>query len=242
MSENRTKIRDAIAESLGGAYDCLRVWSAWGVGTMGPDDFTLVADSDERLDEITDAAMLAMGDAAPAVEPSAENQPLIDLLRETRAWFDTRGTLAARLDAMIEALEGNGGEAAAIHYPQCWDTTAYPTAQAALSEVYAAFKCTQCVVHGWRCFHCSEAFTDTESAALHFGKSERQNPICTVDAAEYRAMEQRMIRYNEEDSDMHRQIYGMQAKHATELRREEEKGYARGLADGQAVAAGDMTA
>ena len=89
---------------------------------------------------------------------------------------------------------------------------------------------TPSVTGEWRCFHCDEAFADAESAAVHFGTSERQNPICTVDAAEYRAMEQRMARYNEEDSDLHRQIYGLQARHASELRREEEKGYALGLA------------
>jgi hypothetical protein len=33
-------------------------------------------------------------------------------------------------------------KAAAIHYPECWDTAAYPTVESALSEVYAAFKCT----------------------------------------------------------------------------------------------------
>src|SRR5579859_4298218 len=87
------------------------------------------------------------------------------------------------------------------------------------------------VLSGWRCFHCDESFTDAESAALHFGKSERQNPICSVDAVEYRSMEERVRRCNEEDSDLHREIYGMQARHYTELRREEEKGYACGLRD-----------
>lgn len=32
----------------------------------------------------------------------------------------------------------------AIHYPQCWDTAAYPTLESALSEVYASFKCSEC--------------------------------------------------------------------------------------------------
>jgi hypothetical protein len=35
--------------------------------------------------------------------------------------------------------------AEAIHYPTCWDTTAYPTLESALSEVYTAFKCSQCM-------------------------------------------------------------------------------------------------
>ncbi|MDN7900134.1 hypothetical protein [Burkholderia cepacia] len=84
----------------------------------------------------------------------------------------------------------------------------------------------------WRCFHCDEAFTDSESAALHFGTSERQSPACTIDVAEYRAMEQRMHAYNEEDTELHRAVYCQQAQHQTELQRQEEKGYARGLADG----------
>ncbi|MCW3700401.1 hypothetical protein [Burkholderia cenocepacia] len=84
----------------------------------------------------------------------------------------------------------------------------------------------------WRCFHCDEVFADVESATLHFGRSERQSPACGIDIAEYRAMERRMAAYNEEDSELHRTIYGMQAQHQADLRREEEKGYARGLADG----------
>ena len=53
----RERICDAVRETLGNAYDCTRVWSAWGVGTMGPDDFALVAEDDERVAEIADAAI-----------------------------------------------------------------------------------------------------------------------------------------------------------------------------------------
>jgi len=84
----------------------------------------------------------------------------------------------------------------------------------------------------WRCFHCDEVFADAESAALHFGRSEMQSPACSIDIAEYRAMEQRMRSYSEEDTALHREIHGLLAKHQTELMRAEEKGYARGLADG----------
>lgn len=58
--ELRQRVRDAIAGALGEAYDCTRVWSAWGYGTMSSDDFQLVADDDERLDEIVDAALQAI--------------------------------------------------------------------------------------------------------------------------------------------------------------------------------------
>ncbi|ARP86265.1 hypothetical protein [Bordetella genomosp. 9] len=61
----RERVRDAIAAAIGGsAYDCGRVWSAWSVGTMGEDDFFPIVDQDERLDEITDAAIAAMSDSA----------------------------------------------------------------------------------------------------------------------------------------------------------------------------------
>ena len=33
--------------------------------------------------------------------------------------------------------------AAAIHYPECWDTAAYPTIESALSEVFAHYRCTE---------------------------------------------------------------------------------------------------
>ena len=54
--EHRDAVCTAIAESLGNAYDCQRVWSAWNVGTMGQDDFTLTAEDDDRVAEIADAA------------------------------------------------------------------------------------------------------------------------------------------------------------------------------------------
>lgn len=58
---DRSAVRDAIAIALSDAYDCTRVWAAWGVGTMSEDDFQLVAEDDERLDEIVDAALVAAG-------------------------------------------------------------------------------------------------------------------------------------------------------------------------------------
>ena len=54
------RVRDAIAAALGEAMDCTRVWSAWSYGTMGPDDFSVVANDDDRLDEIVQAALAAM--------------------------------------------------------------------------------------------------------------------------------------------------------------------------------------
>lgn len=52
---------DAVAEALGDAYDCTRVWSAWSVGTMDQDDFRLIADDSDRVTEIVTAAIEAAG-------------------------------------------------------------------------------------------------------------------------------------------------------------------------------------
>lgn len=56
-------VSEAIREALGGALDCGRAWSAWGVGTMSEDDFSQVADDAERVAEITDAVLAALAAA-----------------------------------------------------------------------------------------------------------------------------------------------------------------------------------
>lgn len=111
----------------------------------------------------------------------------------------------------------------AVQQPQTWADMRYapdePVAQAVQQEV------------PWRCFHCEESFTDKDAARLHFGTSEHHQPACQIDVAEYRAMEARMRAYNEEDTELHRDIHRLESKHAVERRSEEEKGYARGLRD-----------
>lgn len=67
----KERMVEAIAEALGDAKDCIRVWTAWGVGTMGPDDFLDVAGDPDRLDEIAEAAITAMFTAAPTA-PAGE--------------------------------------------------------------------------------------------------------------------------------------------------------------------------
>lgn len=64
--EQKEAVMDAIAEALGDAYDCTRVWSAWGVGTMSQDDFCRVTDDAGRLGELADAAIAAMTPAPAA--------------------------------------------------------------------------------------------------------------------------------------------------------------------------------
>lgn len=94
----------------------------------------------------------------------------------------------------------------------------------------------------WRCFHCDEVFTTYAAARHHFGRNESANPVCVIKApgewalvAALRAAEDQLARYRVEDSDVLRAMHSMVADHQVALRREEEKGYARGLRDAQHV-------
>ena len=68
--DQRQAVVDAIASALGDAYDCTRVWAAWCAGTMTEDDFVQVAEQEDRLLEIADAAIAAMPSAAPQPAPA----------------------------------------------------------------------------------------------------------------------------------------------------------------------------
>ena len=61
-AEQAEKADEAIREALGSnAFDCVRAWSAWEHGTMSNGDFWLIAESDERVAEIRNAAAAALG-------------------------------------------------------------------------------------------------------------------------------------------------------------------------------------
>lgn len=95
----RERVCEAVANALGEAYDCLRTWSAWGVGTMSPSDFVLVAEDDDRVGEIADAALAAVtapaeevapvknafGMTLPVSTPEDEKQALRDMLEDARS-------------------------------------------------------------------------------------------------------------------------------------------------------------
>ena len=74
----RERVIEAVAEALGNAYDCMRVWSAWSVGTMSEDDFQLVSNDADRLGEIADAAIAALtaGVRVPAADGGADKLAL----------------------------------------------------------------------------------------------------------------------------------------------------------------------
>lgn len=54
-------VRDALASALGNTYDCTRVWEAWRIGTMSQYDFVPVNEDDDRMHELTVAALDASG-------------------------------------------------------------------------------------------------------------------------------------------------------------------------------------
>lgn len=87
--------------------------------------------------------------------------------------------------------------------------------------------------HGWDCFHCGDHFDPTfegqRAAARHFGETPDEQPMCTVTAKQFRAMEDELTRYRGEDTELHRQINRMYGERTQAVRRAEEEGYARGL-------------
>jgi hypothetical protein len=86
----------------------------------------------------------------------------------------------------------------------------------------------------WRCFHCGEVFVKHCDAIEHFGiPGTVVTTACQVDAKRLRELEAELARYRNEDSDLDRKYYAMEADHATALRRAEEAGYAKGLQDGK---------
>lgn len=87
LSTTLSSIEDAgaaVAQALGDAYDCHRVWQAWGVGTMSQDDFSLVGDDPERVAEIAGA--------------------VLDLCRGP---FELLQAQVARLEAQVKTLQSD---------------------------------------------------------------------------------------------------------------------------------------
>jgi hypothetical protein len=87
----------------------------------------------------------------------------------------------------------------------------------------------------WRCFHCDETFTDWIQARNHFGYSPADGaPACRTTRAfdaEIYHLKKRLELYQEEDTELHREIHRLNCEHTKALIRAEEEGYARGLRD-----------
>ncbi len=96
-------IREAIREALGDAYDCTRVWSAWGYGTMSQNDFESVAGNDERVDEIACAVEQVIS-AAPTPPAGPRESPCTPPAQQPVAVPDGYRLLPVKITRpMIEA-------------------------------------------------------------------------------------------------------------------------------------------
>lgn len=93
----------------------------------------------------------------------------------------------------------------------------------------------------WRCFHCDEVFDDPEVAREHFGSDQTHTPACKIAPdirgliAIIREKDRELESFRNEDDNSSRFFYEISSKHGQELRRAEEKGYARGLEDGRKI-------
>jgi hypothetical protein len=90
----------------------------------------------------------------------------------------------------------------------------------------------------WRCYYCGEVCRSEVDARNHFGSPPGSEPACQIKAAgefallqALRNAEDQLARYRAEDSDVLRAMASMQCDHETALRREEERGYAKGVDD-----------
>ncbi|WGH28229.1 hypothetical protein 10KY502B_gene0028 [Xanthomonas phage 10KY502B] len=88
-------VSEAIREALGGALDCGRAWSAWGVGTMSEDDFSPVADDSERVAEIADAVLAAL---AAQLSPGGQGDALVDTARRNIRQFISKASFSSAVD------------------------------------------------------------------------------------------------------------------------------------------------
>ena len=92
-------------------------------------------------------------------------------------------------------------------------------------------------VRKWRCFHCDEVFTDRACAAVHFGDDDGATPACRVAAdlvglvEMIRKQESELDAFRREETASYREFYALGAAHHQAVRRAEEAGYAKALAD-----------
>lgn len=97
----RCKLEAAIGND---AYDCTRVWEAWNVGTMGPDDFDPLT---ERIDELVDEAVSPFATALTAQQADNERMRarLQELGTEGHAYREGKVAGVAQMQARAEKAE-----------------------------------------------------------------------------------------------------------------------------------------
>ena len=92
------KLNEALAESLGDAMDCLRVWEAWRVGTMRSDDFVPVNGDDDRMAEIRAAATGVLGPEIQKLVNTLELLMKVEAPNHQKGWIRKVNTRAEEVE------------------------------------------------------------------------------------------------------------------------------------------------
>ncbi len=89
----------------------------------------------------------------------------------------------------------------------------------------------------WRCFHCDELFKTYNTARDHFGDNQLEEPACQIKSGEgglvrrIRELQFELAKFYTENTEIDKYVARLNSDHYRELRREEEKGYERGMRD-----------
>lgn len=88
----------------------------------------------------------------------------------------------------------------------------------------------------WRCFHCDAVFRSEREATIHFGADEAATCACVLPHEQHlvehiRDLERQLESYRTDSDRVLRSIMTLEGEHGAALRREEEKGYERGVRD-----------
>ena len=86
LAPTKEALTDIIAAGLSGTYHCTRVWSAWSYGTMGPDDFSPVDQSDTPA-ELADAILAALAAPAPVAQAELTDEQIVAALESAGVKF-----------------------------------------------------------------------------------------------------------------------------------------------------------
>ncbi len=87
-----TELNDSLTQWMGDAMDCHRVWSAWRVGTMSADDFSLIIEDDDRMAELRAAATSVMGPEIQNLVRSLEQLMKVEAPNHEKNWISKRLT------------------------------------------------------------------------------------------------------------------------------------------------------
>lgn len=92
----------------------------------------------------------------------------------------------------------------------------------------------------WRCFHCDAVYTNEFEAGIHFGADQAGTCACVMPHEQHlvekiRDLERQLDSYRDDRDSIMLSITTLEGQQQDALRREEEKGYERGVRDMKAL-------